>query len=378
STEPSITINGQPETTYNLTPIFTPEQPTEEPYTSAGNKLYVDGVTIREPSGNHIRLQGYNIEPRDMTEEGMIWLKNHGFNYLRVNIFWHRLEPQQGSYSSTYFGYLDDVLEWCEEYQIYANVVFMQWQWSPYFKYYSSGGGTGFPSWVVSGGGYEDSSTGLRDCIADFYMKRNNHGVWMREQFSEFWSYLINRYENNQYVAAYEIMNEPLIAKGVYHVNGVHNAVMDMYEECTQEFRSIDPETIIIYHDIGDGAERIVPYENIMWTRSWYNVMYGGYSSSEYSQIISRIQAIKTKYNTNLGTPFIISEMGFTLTDEQNGGATNWIRDSFDIMREVGLNNGYEQYGWFIYDEGTKYNFRTPRNSDGSNTWIVPILKEYV
>jgi len=373
STNPTIRIQSTTQTTYSLQPIFSLHQEL-----TTNNKIYVDGITIKNPSGSPIRLQGSNVEPRDINEEGIQWLKNNGFNYLRVNIFWHRLEPQQGTYSSTYFNYLDNVLRWCQEYGIHANIVFMQWQWSPYFEYYSSGGGTGFPSWVINGGDYEDSANGLRDCIADFYMKRNSHGVWMREKFFDFWTYIINRYKNNPYVAAYEIMNEPLIAKNVNHVSGVHAKVMDMYQEFTQRFRLVDPVTIHIYHDIGESAEKTVSYSNIAWTRSWYNVMYGGYSSSEYNQIVSRIETLKTKYNTNLGTPFLISEMGFTLSDEERGGAANWIRDSFEIIREVGLNNGYEHYGWFLYNKGTKYDFVTPRNNDGSNTWIVPILGEYI
>ena len=371
STNPSITIQGQTNINYNLQPIFEIEE------TPNSEKLFVEGLNITDASGNPIRLQGVNAEPRDVQEEDIQWLKSKGFNYIRVDAFWHRLEPREDVYDNTYFGYLDNILNLCEEYEIYANLVFMQWQWSPYFSYHS-GSGTGFPSWVINEGGYENSATGLRDCIADFYMKRNSHGIWMREEFFEFWTYLINRYKDNEYVIAYEVINEPTIAKEVNHVSGVYAAVMDLYEEFTETFRQIDPITIHVYHDTGGEAEEIVPYSNIVWTRSWYNVMYGGYSASEYNQIVSRIDDIKDKYNTNLGTPFLISEMGFTLTDEGNGGAAEWIQDSFDVMRQVGLNDEYEHYGWFIYDKGTLYNFRTPRNNDGTDTWIVPILQDYL
>ena len=344
-------------------------------------KLIVDGVIIKNPdTGLPVRLQGDNVEPINMDSEGAEWLVSKGFKYLRVNVYWHKLEPQQGSYSSTYFGYLDNLLSLCQQYGIYVNLVFMQWEWSPYFVHYASGGGTGFPSWVIAPGGYPDSTIGLRDVIADFFMKRNSHGIWMRQKFFEFWNYVINRYKSNPYVVAYEIFNEPTIAKGVVHVSGVHDAIMNMYEEFTATFRPIIPDKIIVYHDIGgDGtAERPVADNNVAWTKSWYDLMWGGYFPSERSQVVSKFTALKNKYNIELGTPFIISEMGFTFTEEEKGGAELWITDSFDIMREVGLNNGYECYGWWIYNKGPKYNFVTPRNSDGSDTWIVPVLREYI
>jgi len=342
---------------------------------SYSSKPYVDGTVIKDHSGNPVRLQGFNVEPRDMDEEGMQWLKSRGFNYIRITFLWHRFEPQQDRYSSTYFGYLDNLLNLCQEYGIYANLCFMQWQWSPYFTYYLDSEGTGFPEWVISGGGYENSGTGLGECISDFFLSRG-HGVWMREKFFEFWTYLIDRYKNNTYLIAYEIINEPTIAKQASLDPGVTDAIMNMYEEFTMQFRNIDPNTIHIYH--GCGAERPVAYPNVVWTRSWYNVMYGGYSPNEYSQIVSRLTDLKNKFNDGVGTPFLISEMGFTTSDEASGGAEDWIRDSFDVMREIELNNGYESYGWYIYYRGIKYGFRTPRNSDGSDTWIVPILQEYI
>jgi len=342
---------------------------------SYSSKPYVDGTVIKDPSGNPVRLQGFNVEPRDMDEEGMQWLKSRGFNYIRITFLWHRFEPQQDRYSSTYFGYLDNLLNLCQEYGIYANLCFMQWQWSPYFTYYLDSEGTGFPEWVISGGGYADSSYGLRECIADFFLKRGSQGEFMRQEFFEFWDYLINRYKNNPYLCAYEIFNEPTIAKSVRHVSGVPDGIMNLYKEWTETFRQIDSRTIIIYHHIGDGATK-VEYANVVWTKSWYDVAYEGYDPSwEYSDLVERLQNLKDIYNTGIGTPFLISEMGFI---QGTSGAEKWIRDTFDVARNIGLNEGFECWAWYIYSKGTKYGFQTPRNWYGSDTWIVPVLQEYL
>jgi hypothetical protein len=348
------------------------------------SKLYVEGITIKDSSGNPVRLQGFNVDERYITEEDIQWMKATGFNYIRVGFCWHRYEPMQGRYDGTFFGYLDNLLKLCKKYGIYVNLCFMQWQWSPYFTYYNGQSGVGFPKWVISPGGYSDSAEGLRDCIADFFMGSNSphnasHGIWMREQWFRMWEYLINRYKDNPYLIAYEVFNEPTIAKDVIHVPGVYNAVMNTYVEFTERFRKIDPDTIHIYHHIGGNAERPVAYSNIVWTKSWYDVMYGGYSKvSEYAELVNRLTSLMNKYNGDIGTPFIISEMGFTITNEEKGGAEDWIRDSFNVMRQIGINNGYESYAWYIYYKGTKNGFRTPRNTDGSNTWIVPVLQQYI
>jgi aryl-phospho-beta-D-glucosidase BglC (GH1 family) len=337
-------------------------------------KPYVDGTVIMDPSGNPIRLQGFNVEPEDIDEEVLQWLKSRGFNSLRVTFYWSSFEGQEGRYDYSYLNSLDNLLELCEEYNIYAIIDFHQWQWSSYFTYYQ-GDGIGFPEWLIREGDYADSSSGLGKCIGDFFLSRE-YGVTMRQKFFEIWEFLVNRYKNNSYVWAYEVINEPTIAKNAYLSLEVRVAVMDLYEEFTETIRKIDNETIIIYHHIGPDAERKVEYDNIVWTRSWYDVAYGGYNpTSEYGDLLRRLQDLKDQYNIVLETPFVVSEIGFT---EGTSGAEQWIRDTFDVMRSIGLNEGFECWSWWIYSKGTKYGYQTPRDRYGSDTWIVPVLQEYV
>ena len=304
-------------------------------------------------------------------------------------ICWHRYEPQNGVYSSTYFKMLDNAVNLCQQNGIYVILDFQQMQWSPYFTYFTSSSGIGFPSWLVSGGGYANSATGAVKCMTDFYLNQG-YGVTMRQKYVGFWQYLANRYKNYTCVWAYQLINEPTVIKGATLADTTFTSVMSLYETMTQKIRQIDPNTIIIYDHINfipnpqnynAGVERAVSYPNIVWGRSWYDVAYGGYSPSEYGQVKARITNIKNKFNNACGTPFIVNEMGFQQSDFPTSLATNgsaWIRDTFNMMRSIGMNNGYECYSWFPYGLGPRCGFWTGRNSDGSNTFVVSVLKEYM
>lgn len=347
-------------------------------HASKSKKLYVDRTLIRDSWGNKIRLQGFNARVGYIDEEGMQWMKSRGFNSIRIGFRWQDVEPIEGTYDETYLSGLDELLNWCEKYQIYALLDFHQWQWSQYFTYY--GTGSGFPSWLVSEGGYANSAAGLRQCATDFFMNQG-YGKTMREKYINFWKFLVYRYRDNLHVWAYEPINEPLIAKDIVPYSAeVHEAVMSLYEEFTAAIRQIDHDTIIIYHCIDYGTDTVarkVDVDNIGWTRSWYDVAYDGYyPPSEYSELRRRLLQIKTTYNDRCGTPFVVSEMSF---DIDTANAEQWIRDSFDTMRNIGLNSGFESWNWWIYTKGPMWDtFQYPRNSDGSDRWIISILQEYL
>ena len=357
-------------------------------YSDINGKPYVSGTTIYAGNGTPLRLQGFNAE-EDISLESIQWLKNNGFNNLRLEIYWHRYEPQKGAYSNTYFNRLDTVVNYCQQNGIYVYFDFHHQVWSPYFTYYSDGQGMGFPSWLISGGGYEDSAAGATKCATDFYLNQG-YGVTMRQQYLKFWQYLANRYKSYSCVWGYELLNEPEVIKSATFTQQTLESIMDFYETITPKIRQVDPDTIIVYHKIdfnpnprnyNAGYERAVSYSNIVWTRSWYDVGYGGYSSSEFGELQTRITNIKNKYNGVCRTPFIASEMGLRLSEYPvgtEGQASAWIRDTFEVMRNVGLNNGYECYSWYIYDVGPKHGFWTGRNYDGSSTFITPVLKEYM
>ena len=358
------------------------------------NKPYVNGITIRDSSGNPLQIKGFNVELHDVAITGgfpefVQWLKNNGFNSVRALVWWHDFEPNEGDYNSNYFKYLDDLISNCEQQQIYVNICFHQWQYSPFFTY-GTGIGAGFPDWLISNGGYSDSATGAKQFTSDFYQNQG-YGISARQKFLEFWQYLANRYKDYNYVWAYELMNEPTIISGFSWDSAALAGIMDFYEEVTISLRAIDPNTILLYHYISGAVasqgrldyERPVPYSNIVWTRSWYDVAYGSYSSSEYSQIVTRITNLKHAFNDQLGTPFTISEMGISTTDYNTNpsGAEQWIRDTFDTIRNIGMNNGYEAWSWYLYHKGNpstgKHGYTIPRDASGDNTWMVPVFQEY-
>lgn len=343
---------------HNLTAVFVME--------TDHSKLYVEGTVIKHPvTGLPVRLQGFNIEEKDATEEMFQWMVARGFNYLRVLLFWHRLQPNsESSWDNTYLTRLDNLVNWAKQYGIYLNLVFQHYLYSPYWS-----GGTGFPEWMVSG--YGTNRAGRSAFANDFWLRRNSAGILARQRWMDFWLFIINRYKDYSCVVAWEIFNEP--SNSFDMASGCSDAIMDTFEEWTQTVRAIDPDTIIIYHSIdftqtqGYGqSHRSVVYPNIVWTRS----LYPAYSS------LNIVSQYKNHFNTNLGTPFIISEIGIQST---SSSTLQSVRDFLDRCRSQ-LNNGYEGYAWYLYGEsnGAYRGYITPRNSNGSDTAVVAILQEYM
>lgn len=104
-----------------------------------------DGRThLADRHGRVLRLRGLNAGKTDtVTEDRVARAARDGFNLLRLNIQWERIEPRRGHYDTRYLRYLDRVLGWADRHRILVLIDWHQDVFGPAF------GHNGIPAWAT-------------------------------------------------------------------------------------------------------------------------------------------------------------------------------------------------------------------------------------
>ncbi len=344
---------------HTLKAVYT-ETAVDPPSTSGEGKPYVQGITLRAPDGSPLLLEGFNIFITYSLSD-LQWIKNHGYNSVRVNVRWQEIEPTQGNIN---WSKLDTFLANCETVGLYAIIDMYQWEYSPYFSFTS---GIGFPSWLVANGGYANSAAGQQAFSDDFFLKRG-YGATSWAKFVGLWEKIVTRYKDNPRVWAYEVLNEPM--QGAGHTNAARAAAMDRYREIVPIIRAIDPETCIILQRLDPGYYQDINVPNILWSKSLYP-----WDGTTKSALDTYFNARKLEFNNNFGVPFVIHELGVKPSDKSvaNSFLTNAINEYKAIV-----NSGTGCWNYYTYARGVLGGYQGPRNSDGSDSWVQTILANVV
>ncbi len=337
---------------HTLKPVFTQSSVSE-------GKPYVQGITLRAPDGSPLLLEGFNIFITYSLSD-LQWIKNHGYNSVRVNVRWQEIEPTQGNIN---WSKLDTFLANCETVGLYAIIDMYQWEYSPYFSFTS---GIGFPSWLVANGGYANSAAGQQAFSDDFFLKRG-YGATSWAKFVGLWEKIVTRYKDNPRVWAYEVLNEPM--QGAGHTNAARAAAMDRYREIVPIIRAIDPETCIILHRLDDGYNQDLNESNIVWSRSLY-----AYMGTTKSTIDSTLNEFVSEFNTGFEAPYIISEIG--VQPDQQSIADEFLTIALNEYKVLLNGGGSGGWSYYLYTSGIQGGYQGPRNSDGSDSWVQIILEK--
>ncbi|MGG2461517.1 cellulase family glycosylhydrolase [Streptomyces sp. RGM 3693] len=104
-----------------------------------------DGRTFfADRDGRVLRPRGLNLGKTDtVTEEHIAQLAGDGFDLVRLNIQWEKVEPHRGRYDSGYLRYLDRVLGWADRYRVLVLIDWHQDAFGPAF------GHNGIPAWAT-------------------------------------------------------------------------------------------------------------------------------------------------------------------------------------------------------------------------------------
>ncbi|KUL38880.1 endoglycoceramidase [Streptomyces sp. NRRL F-4489] len=104
-----------------------------------------DGRTLfTDRHGRVLRLRGLNLGKTDtVTERHLAEMADDGFDLMRLNIQWEKVEPRRGHYDTGYLRYLDRVLSWADRHRVLVLIDWHQDVFGPAF------GHNGIPAWAT-------------------------------------------------------------------------------------------------------------------------------------------------------------------------------------------------------------------------------------
>lgn len=358
-------------------------------YTTIG-KLRVEGTQIVDQENNLVKLSGFNIHgiwsnhPSEFDpwivadEEDLIWMKNNGFNSVRLVMYWEDIETSEGVYNTERLEAIDAFLDLCEKHEVYVLLDMHQWGYSSRFTYYGVAG-HGIPDWA---GPDSYSSDELLGFMEDMWAKRGGAAQTL-SHFIDFWEYIVSRYKDRKGIFAYDLLNEPYspwIGSGGPTVVSQYQDFFD--QELAPAIRRIDPITIIAYASTNleyqwrnDQIARMKKPDmnNIIFVASWYGES-DSYDPANKYRLEAMAQTFYDKFHNEFGVPFMLSEIGGDMTLNNN---LQWIDDSLKSFTEK-FGSGANWLNWHFGKNGEKDGWRPRRDWPNTNDMpVVAILQKY-
>lgn len=148
-----------------------------------------------------------------ITEQDFIFLKSLGVNTIRLPFTYRYFEEDNhpGQYLEEGFKHLDRVVALCEKYEIYAIL-----------DLHAAPGGQN-PDM------HADSDLG----VSHFW-----HDASLRDRAAGLWAFLAEHYRENRWVAAYDLINEPVFVPDPVVLN-------DFYERTIEAIRKVDEHHVL-------------------------------------------------------------------------------------------------------------------------------------
>lgn len=208
----------------------------------------------------------------------MVYLKSWGQNVIRLGVMWPGVEPSEGAYNETYLSGMNQLVELAGKYGIYTLVEFHQDLFSEKFC------ADGVPIWAIpksmsrgfplpiSKPGTFDNQTGYpigKTCMGhpwgEFYttfsVNEGFHALYtnkhkLLDKFTNYWRTVARTFVNNDYVLAYELINEPWPGNlynnplvMVPHLSELFN-LQRVYDHISAAIREIDPHHPICFEPV--------------------------------------------------------------------------------------------------------------------------------
>ncbi len=330
------------------------------------HRLRASGTTIIDGFGNKVVLVGTQIDWNEYSKgwfsiEDLQRMKSYGGNCIEIHVLrFKELMPERNVSNETYFvNNLDEWVSWCEQTQIYYIINLRNFKWS-------SWGELGMPDWMLEGHGYGSppySEATVDQARIDFWDIDNPLHDDNRQSFILLWSFIANRYKNNQY-ALFGIMNEPLCQVSLDATQASHLATTysRFMEQVVDAIRSVGAEQLIFidrpYCTVGGWYNNLQPVNrnNIVWEDHLY--VTPDVDLDEWKWIINN--GMIKRFVTDFQKPLYIGEYSpypINMTDWRNILAE---QVAFLKSSEVA---GYSWHAWGFL-EGEYYDYLNQEESD--------------
>lgn len=182
------------------------------------------GSGFADKDGNPFIPHGINMVCKDKSrgyigdyaEKDFKWLKEMGFNLVRLGIFWDACEPEPGKINEEYFKKVDEIIALAAKEDIPVFLDMHQDLFSAEFE-------DGAPAWATITNGMPHvrgplwsesylSSAAVMQAFESFWNNAAaSDGIGIKTHYINVWRYISKRYADNPYVVGYDVFNEPYV-----------------------------------------------------------------------------------------------------------------------------------------------------------------------
>lgn len=159
--------------------------------------------------GEYDEKIGRNNYIANWTEEDFDWLRDNGFNLVRLGIIWDGVEHEKNKINYEYLDWLEKIVMLCNERHIYVYLDMHQDLFGAKF-------GDGAPSWATfddglphySEGTWSDAylmSDAVKTSFDSFWANKEN----IQDHFADLWKKIVERLKKHNNILGYDILNEP-------------------------------------------------------------------------------------------------------------------------------------------------------------------------
>ncbi len=185
-------------------------------------KIQIKSKSFVRDNGEQFTAHGINMVCKDKAKdyigdysaEDFRFLKENGFDLIRLGVIWDGAEPDPGKFDEDYFKKLDRIIDMAAAEEI---PVFLDMHQDLYGVVFEDGA----PEWATVTDDEEHIRTGLwsesyllsaavQHAFDNFWKNTPaSDGMGIRDHYRELWRFIAKRYAKNPYVIGYDIMNEP-------------------------------------------------------------------------------------------------------------------------------------------------------------------------
>ncbi|QMU76456.1 glycoside hydrolase family 5 protein [Streptacidiphilus sp. PB12-B1b] len=178
-----------------------------------GTVTAADGRTLfADPAGRSLQLRGFNVDKYDeATEADLRSIVAHGFNLIRLDITWARLEPAPGRYDAAELARLQQLMGWADRYGLLVLVDFHQDVYGPAF----GGGQDGVPAWATDDDGLPFTPD-PDDWFAEYFEPSVQAAFThlyddpaLRRAQTDFYTHIARTLRGDPALLGYDLFNEP-------------------------------------------------------------------------------------------------------------------------------------------------------------------------
>ena len=187
------------------------------------------------------------------------FLREQGFNTVRLGLIYAGVEPTPGAYDDAYLAAIDQTAQVLAAEKIFYQLDFHQDLYNEKFQ------GEGWPDWAVFDDGAPNPPLGfpgnyvgnpaLWRAFDHFWANDPGpEGIGLQDRYAGAWRHVAGRFKNQPYMMGYDLLNEPW--PGTPWVSCANNVgcpafdtgtLQPFNEKMTNAIREVDPRGIVWY-----------------------------------------------------------------------------------------------------------------------------------